>query len=247
MIKAIFTVVLLLISCRSFAECDELVASINKSLGITQKLNDTAFDIKSCKVKPDKPSQMIVAIARYKEGSQFGPSAAPGEGLYDLDVLVADRNTRAVLYRLVEKEALASDAESLDSIAVDIAPYTLAREVRAFGVLVTNGHRGGTSSERRTLRLYSVADGNLKKLLGPIVTRFAVHFDCMEYSTLSRTIALGRGSNNGLLDLVVRESREEATGTKEAPECEMQSKKHVHRYVLRFDGKEYVMPPELMQ
>lgn len=251
MLKTFFIATLLLVASPSYADCEALVATINKTGGGTQATPDGDPSRWDCKTWPGDPRKTIVAIARYKPGSWFGSPAAFGEGLYDLDVVIVDTETGSVFHRLVEKDTLTSDAESLDGISVDTARYVLAPGLRAFGVKANNYHRGGTSSERITLRLYAVTKGTLKQVMAPLLTRFAVSnaggFDCDYYRVKERTISVGKKSSYGYADLLVNERREESEVTYSGESCTAVMQKTKRRYVIRFDGSQYRLTGELLE
>lgn len=251
MMKSYVIAFLLLATSPSYADCEALVATINKTGGGPQAIPDGDPSRWDCKTWPGDPRKTIVAIARYKPGSQFGRPAEFGEGLYDLEVVIVDTETGSVFHRLIEKDALTSDAEALDGISVDTARYILAPGLRAFGVKANNYHRGGTSSERITLRLYAVTKGTLKQVMAPLLTSFAVSnsgaFDCYDFRVKERTISAGKRSSNGYADLLINERQEESKVTYSGESCKEVMQKSKRRYVIRFDGIQYRLTGDLLE
>lgn len=249
MLKLIFTFILASVTLPSFANCDQLVTGIDKPVGYTSSQADRVINFADFRASHTNARQVIGAVARYIPESHFGPDAQHGEGLYDLDILVVSEDCRKIYHRLVQKEALVSDAESLNSIAVDTGRYNIAPEIRAFGVRATNGHQGGVSSERITLRLYAVIDGTLKQIMDPLVTRFAVSDpgDCSEFRETTRIIAISKNVRHGYVNLIVNETSEVVEAISSSMGCEQKSQKRKQHYIIPFDGKRYRLPPDLQQ
>jgi hypothetical protein len=130
---------------------------------------------------------------------------------------------------------------------VTLTPNTF-RGVRAFGLRTQHSHIGGTSSSDETLRLYVPQGKVLEPVLPELTMRLSVNDrggECNEAHDTARTVSIGQPGRHGYAELVVTErgSRQEVKMHKGL--CtEVTSRSHF-RYVLQFDGAQYVVPGEL--
>jgi hypothetical protein len=110
--------------------CDsEVIGSVAEALHVSS----VDIGLSSCRRDPVTKDQFIVALV--------SPSDAPGQVAksgndehFDLDAVIWNQRTHAVVAHRHDAGYLLSDASSLRSSSVDTARYVLAPGVRAFGV-----------------------------------------------------------------------------------------------------------------
>ena len=154
-LKTIATVLLFSFSSVSYADCDSLVAKLNTFLNYPNSEPDGEQSFTSCKAWPADPSKTIVALVHFQKGSYFNAPPVPGNGLFDLDVLIVKSDNGEILQRHLQKGALSSDAMALSGITIDTARYTLAQQIRAFGVRADFSHSGGSNpAHYQVINLY---------------------------------------------------------------------------------------------
>ena len=150
-----------------------------------------------------------------------------------------------ILQHVSQPGAITSDAMRFDGIAIDTANYALARGVRAFGVRTRHSHLGGISSSDETLRLYVPQGSVLKPVLAELTMNTSANDrggECNEARGTARTVAIGSASNQGYAQLFVSEvSTRQEVKTRKGRWTEAVSRSS-RRYVLPFDGTQYVLP-----
>ena len=195
-----------------------------------------------CKAWPGDSTKTIVALVREKDG------ATDGMADYDLDVAVLRTDSGEILQHVLQKGAITSDAMRFDGIAIDTANYALARNVRAFGLRTHHSHSGGTSSSDETLRLY-VPQGTVLKPVLAELTMNTSGYDrgdgCNGSWETARTVALGSASNQGYAQLVISEASTRQEVKTRKGRCTEVVSRSSRRYVLPFDGTQYVLPAGL--
>lgn len=191
---------------------------------------------------PGDPARSIVVLVREQDG------ATDEIAQYDLDVLVVKTETGEVLQRRQEIGAIGSDAIHFDGIGLDTANYTLARDVRAFGVRIRHSHYGVTSTSEEGLSLYVPSGDVLNRVLFNLKINSSVGDrggDCNEAHEAWRTLAVGSYRDHGYAQLIVTDNRTDREVKVRKGGCQEVAKKSTSRYVLKFDGTHYVVPPEL--
>ena len=85
-------------------------------------------------------------------------------------------------------------------------------------------------------------------MLKPVLAELAMNTSanerdgCNEASKTARTVALGSASNQGYAQLVITEqSTQQGVKTRKG-RCSKAVSRSSHRYVLQFDGTQYVLP-----
>jgi hypothetical protein len=215
-----------------YADCDATIQQVSRTLSYPQ--DDSVRYFANCKIWPADPGKTIVALAYFQAGSNFSSPPEEGEGLYDLDVLIISTASGDILQRLFQKGALVSDAIALKTLTIDTGRYVLAPNVLAFGVRAMSGN---PHVDLETLHLYTIRNIELKSVLAGLVT-YSLFGEPQGLDGLSRssetkrTLSVAKTSNQGLANLVVQEKENDAT-------------KSSRRYVLRFDGQQYLLPNRL--
>lgn len=210
-------------------------------------LNDPPMH--ACKPIPNAPGTTIIAFAALTLESGTETDSDMGE--YDLDVLIVATDTGAVLSRLLVEKAYTSDAWQLSSINIDTARYLLAPGIRAFGVRVDHSGSSRVSpAGESVLSLFVERGAKLQRVLADLpVASSNGDWDgnCAgQFSDVERRIGLASSRSNGLADLVVTTLTSRRWTRMKKDECvDDKTHKSLQRALLRFDGKNYVIPREL--
>lgn len=112
-----------------------------------------------CKVWPTQPDLTLLAIKldHFEEEPQ-GWAASTS----DLEILVVSTQSKQVLARLVQPDALFSDAIIVDYIALDTARYHLNNNITSFGVTVKRSSRSSPNPyNSKALNLFQFNDNQI--------------------------------------------------------------------------------------
>lgn len=218
-----------------------LALHVARELGY-QVMDATRFA--RCKPWPGDSAKSIVALAfpSPREAGLRDPESVD----FDLDVMVVENDSQNLVARLRMDKAVPADDWPLSDLRIDTAAYELAPGLRAFGVRTIDSFSlRSYRSSTETLRLYLATGTDLKQVLGGLVVvsetegRDEGDEDCVGQSKISRTLSVAKTSSHGLADLIVKStSLEQQCGAKRAVRKNIQ-------YMLRFDGKQYVLPQAL--
>lgn len=199
----------------------------------------------ACKIWPLDPS-LTIAVLPYPLESNSHDA-----GAYDLEVLLANSATGAVIAHVFQPSEIIYDAVRFSGIEIDTARYQLMPNRHAFGVRISYS---GSSSifpfDTTSLNLY-VPDASD---LHPVLNRFVVKskngdWDSVcqgVFNTTLRTIEIGsaRVGEYSALKVVERNSR--SANRVSGSDCltEIQSIKHAN-YVLKYRNGHYPVPTKL--
>ena len=171
-----------------------------------------------CKVWPADEALTIAAL----------PLSRPGntdiQGTDDLEALVADTATSAIVAHVFEKSALQFDAVAIRGLAIDTARYQLTPQQRAFGIRVDYDNMSRASPyEAKALSLYVVEGSALRKVLGNLtVEESGGEWDENCAGTrhdTARTIAMGAVDKSGYAALKVTTKTATTVSTLSAGNC----------------------------
>lgn len=242
---------LLSLSSVSYADCDSLVAKLSTFLNYPNSETDGEQSFTSCKAWPADPSKTIVALVHFQKGSYFNAPPVPGNGLFDLDVLIVKSDNGEILQRHLQKGALSSDAMALSGITIDTARYTLAQQIRAFGVRADFSHSGGSNpAHYQVINLY-IAES---KKISQVLSRLIVFQENAEQlgdgcsgtsSETKRTLAIAKTHTHGYADLMVVEKSINRESKFFKNDCVVTEIPFSRQYTLQFDGNAYPVPKEL--
>jgi hypothetical protein len=155
-----------------------------------------------CKIWPADETLTIAAL----------PLSRPGntdiQGTDDLEVLVANTATGAIVAHRFEKSALKFDAVAIRGLAIDTARYQLTPKQRAFGIRVDYDNMSRASPyEAKALSLYVMEGSTLRNVLGGLkVQESGGEWDENCAGTrheTARTIAMGAADPSGYAALKV--------------------------------------------
>jgi hypothetical protein len=195
-----------------------------------------------CKAWPSHPGKSLVALVGSEENM-----IGRGDVEYDLDVLVVQTQSGAILQRLSQKKGISDDAMRFDSIAFDTANYQLAPGVRAFGLRINHSHNGGTSSFWERLNLYIPHKNKLKSVLLNLTMRRSVWNQgvCADTFSTQRTLAMGNTSHHGYADIALAANNTEAEAEAKMIDGNCPEKKWSDDHTLHYDGVKYIVPAGL--
>ena len=202
-------------------------------------------DNAACKVWPANPAQTIAVLPLPEKG------ATTDETVYDVEVLVADSKTEAVIAHSYEPSAITSDAMGLQGIALDTAAWRLTPAELAFGVRKSfqNSSRVDPFSDT-TLSLYVIDERKLRRVLSNLTTQQSKgewDGNCAgQFSDTSRAISVGPAGRGGYATLLVSEKTVDKTNTVAGEQCA--SKDNAAKrasFTMEYDGSRYGVPAGL--
>ena len=232
----------------SFAECENsFIDKVRNDFGYFEELNESEHLV-ACKLLPNFPNQVIVAIARRQKGTEIGDSDTMGD--YNLDISLINEKTGKTIAHRFFKQRFHWDGTRFDGIKVDSGKYIVSSGSRAFGIRAQYATGGFASNQ--TLSLFVVNGKNINEILSDADTN--ISFDnrypsCRNDTRhFTRTVDIGKKKENGFYDLLVTEAlvdSHEEDDKEKTGECISIDKKTVKKYTLHFDGKKYVVPHEM--
>jgi hypothetical protein len=240
--RKIIASVLLLLPLLAHADCKDRLSAWAQKLHPGRQLNTEAA---ICKVSP-ADSTLTFAVLPIAQ-----PGATDEDAMYDVDVLVTNSDSGAIIAHIFEPAAIISDAIGMRGITLDTAPYQLAPQTRAFGVrVVYEGASRVAPYGVTTLDLY-VIDGNT---LRRVVTDLTVDSNSGDwdgncegtFSEISRTLSFGPTTRDGYATLHVAEKKTDSTNKPAGDQCATREKPATRtRYDLEYDGAKYALPATL--
>jgi hypothetical protein len=213
--RAVTCVVAALAPLIAHAGCSENLQNWFAQLHPGQTL-DAAHAI--CKVWPANEALTIGVLPLEQSSGSDGPSVV------DIEVLVADTATEAIVAHRFQRSAIQyGEDHYFDGIELDTARYQLTSTQRAFGVrLKSSGGPPADMSGIATLSLYLIDGQHLRTVLDRlIVSDWTGDRDgpCTSISETSRTLALGPADTQGYAVLRVSEKYVEHVNRLEADRC----------------------------
>ncbi len=231
------------LSTAGYASCDSgLAERMHEKLHPKRQLD---HERAVCQPWRGVPGRFIVVLPLVRPGSE------PDMADFDLDVMVVQQadngNTdRAkVVARTFEESALSEDAVRIADIKVDTARYTLAPDVRAFGLrILREGSSRANPYSNVTLTLYVPHGPKLLKVLDKLETtleRGEWDTNCNgDFETARGSLSIARTISNGYADLVLHQTRSGTRSVAQGDECV--TKEQAPKFgiqTLRFDGTAY--------
>ena len=146
------------------------------------------------------------------------------EGADDLEVLVADTATGAVVAHQLQKSLIQFDAMRFSGLAIDTARYQIAPQQLAFGVRLT--HEGSSRAnpyEATELSLYAMQGQKLQTVLGRLtVKESGGEWDENCAGTMhdtTRTVSIGPADQSGYAALKITEKSSTTVSILTAGNC----------------------------
>ncbi|WP_339411834.1 hypothetical protein [Pseudomonas sp. EA_35y_Pfl2_R5] len=199
-----------------------------------------------CKVWPARPHLTLLAVSLLR-------TEEDGHGESDLEVLVLDSVSQAIIARHVEPNLLDWDAIFVDGLEFDTAPYRLREGDLAFGIRVKRRSMSRANPFYETsLSLYELKEPHLRPVLSELVmdrsggewdTRCAGEFS----DTRGVLVITERLGNKGYHDLLLKQTRTDSRAEMVAQECEtVEENLHRQQHRLEYDEQRYLLPIELV-
>ncbi|HEV3426895.1 MAG TPA: hypothetical protein VG320_03350 [Paraburkholderia sp.] len=173
----------------------------------------------ACKIWPANEALTIAALPLQN------PADQDGGGTVDVDVLVADTTTGAIVAHQFQAHAIHYEPDHFfDGIVVDTARYQLTPTQRAFGVrLKSSGGYPAEMSGVTTLSLYLLDDARMRTVLDRLkVGEWTADRGgaCdSESTTTTRTTTLGAAQASGYAALKIEETTIEETVSGNPEKC----------------------------
>ena len=200
----------------------------------------------SCKMWPEQPTMIIVAVAL-----EHGLTSEERTNA-DLEIIMADSQTSAIIYRTIDPGILTSDAVSATLKGIDTGRYLLSVGTTAFGVRVTHiAQATGVALEFESLRLYRIEGGRILPTLGDLTmtsqweeSEYMDKSKCGSRRSIRRTLDMLHEKHNGFFDMAVHEIKisgeclvSKGTGIEHWANVQRSNVYH-----LTYNGTRYVIP-----
>jgi hypothetical protein len=235
----------------SFGVCsDSSIADTCDALRNTYKRERSRFA--ACKKLPYFENRSLIAIAERQEGTEIGDSDTMG--IYDLNIDLIDDCTGTVLKSAYFERRFTSDGYRFDGIEIDTANYTVAPKLRAIGIRASyHIDLGFTSSQ--SLSLYVPSGSTFKEILSDATMSifFTNQALCSETREATRILAIKKQTTQDYFDLLVTETLvdtheyENKKHGGDESSCNYESEQETKKYILRYDGSQYVIPREMSE
>ncbi|MFP6559148.1 hypothetical protein WJ542_12630 [Paraburkholderia sp. B3] len=202
-------------------------------------------DHAACKVWPANEALTIAALPLPQKDN------SDDEGTDDLEVLVADTATGAIVAHQFQQSAISYDAVRFSGLALDTARYQLTPQNRAFGVRVT--HEGPSRIapfEQTALSLYVVDGQSLRTVLDRlIVENSGGDWDgnCAgTFNNTTRTLDLGPAGKEGYAALKGTEKSSDTVNTVRNGDCKDDTKAAKRTsFTLEYRNGKYDLPKDM--
>lgn len=274
MIRPLLLTTLLLAAGTAFADCDSgLVAVALGSLHLPLQYDANQHlqnAVVRCQALPADPGKSVVALAMRHPAHDAQGSPVD---VISLDLVLLRGIDNQVLMHYLQPDLFNTRPVELTDLQLDMAPYTLNNQLRAFGVRTGYNTFGIAAANVEVLNLYAGLNGTITPVLtglavgrrfydggyGPRCTSFAPiidaetgesHFsDHLYAGTLTstvRTVDMGTAFSEGFADLFINETRNVTNTRNVDGTCTPTAQPPVTAlYVLHYDGHAYAVPPEL--
>ncbi|AEQ50313.1 hypothetical protein [Pelagibacterium halotolerans] len=197
-----------------------------------------------CRIWPANPQYRLVAVPLI-----YGRTGDATEG--DLDLLVLDTETHAVIARTRLADRMSDDAVRIYRVAFDTAFYRLAPGRIAFGLrIVEEGSSRVNPFMLTTLWLFDMEGEDLRAILDNVVVdqrggEWDGNCDGEFYAT-TRTLAMAPRIHNGHADIIVSTHAETSVSQQRDGQCtETLTDSPASTDHLIFDGTQYTVPEAL--
>ncbi|MHB8913128.1 MAG: PA3715 family protein [Lysobacter sp.] len=231
---------------RLSADCEDgMAARAATALGYQDDEDFWSGGFTACRLDPLDHRRAIVALS-YRAGEQLaGQAPVDSESNYDLDVVLMNVATGAIVAHRHRSAAIESDAIRYEGIGIDTARYLLAPGKRAFGIRTAHGahcYQCVYSYSQMTLYLQ---DG---KRIDPVLDLQVAEATDASTETCPEgighadtTLTVGTGRSHGLADLEVKTTMKVERYSEDGASATCGSDE-VTTAVARFDGHAYDLP-----
>jgi hypothetical protein len=224
-----------------------------KALGYRDDEDSWSSEYTACRPDPQNRGQVIIALS-YRAGEQLaGAAAIDAESNYDLDVVLMNVATGAIVAHGHQSAVIESDAIRYEGISIDTARYVLAPGKRAFGIRTGHSSHCYQCVYGFTQMTLFLQDG---KRIAPILdlqvaettqvdeTSDASTAACPDgVSNTDTTLTVGTGRSHGLADLRLTTTDQAEKFDSEAGTSTACGRKKVTSEIAHFDGHVYQSAP----
>ena len=233
--------------------CVGATARAAKALGFQAEENSWGDEYAGCRPDPQNRGQVIVALS-YRAGEQLaGAAAVDAESNYDLDMVLMNVATGAIVAHGHQSAVIETDAIRYEGISIDTARYGLAPGKRAFAVLTrhdshcyqcTYGFTQMTLFLQAGKRIEPILDLQVGETTQVDETSDASTVACPEgISNSNTTLSVGPGRSHGLADLQLTTTVKGEKIDSEAGTSAACGSKKITSVVAHFDGRTYRLAP----
>ncbi len=203
----------------------------------------------ACRVLPSETGRAAMALVFVRPDSESA-AYVHNAGILHLEVVVVGADGK-VLQRLKRADVFDEEQMRFDGVSLDTGHYYVSPGIRAFGVRSRNVSFSPVAPQKsERLTLYVGAGSALRAILSDLQTHSLSGLrrdECdEELSEVGLTLDFGTESIHGFRDLIVTRKAFDSAARMVGKACERTSTKPViTRHTLRYDGKQYVVPPDL--
>lgn len=207
---------------------------------------DTEFS--ACKLMPNKPQYMLVALAQFRPDPTSSDPTYVGH--YDINVMVVDTTYYKPVNKLTKAKVIPVDAVALTDLDIDTARYNLNNSQRAFGVRITLSGSSRVNPYSQTfLNLYIESGAALQEILSDFeVALSGGEWDgnCEgEFFSAASTLSIKKPEATGFSDILVKTEHIDTVNSLVQDECSYQDKaKEITRSQLKYAGGSYKLITE---
>lgn len=218
-----------------------LLNTVLKNLNL--KKENCKIDWVSMKEIPNNPKETIMVIPEIVEENEE-------DHYIELNsyILIVNTETGEIINNFFESSKTnrwVSDSAELREISIDIAPYNVANNKRAFGIKVKHvGNFGANPYELEIITLFLKSENTLKKVLK--------NYDVMEYGgeritncagefvRQNKTLIITPNKTNNYYDILVETKITDTIGYEdEFGNCESEISITTKKTVLQYNGTQY--------
>ncbi|MDR5740847.1 MULTISPECIES: hypothetical protein [unclassified Caballeronia] len=237
--KMLIAAASLLAPMLAHADCKDMMSAWAEELHPGRVLDSQRSE---CQTWPANPQLTLAALSLAHDADNDDAGAT------DLEVLVADTASGAIVAHLFQRNAINHDAERFSDIALDTARYQLTPTSRAFGVRVSHeGTERMIPKGATSLSLYVLEGANVRPVLDSLIVEEATgawDLRCTgAYDVTKRTIAIGPAGHDGYASLKITEKRVHTVTRMAKNECvKKDGRPKQSAYTLEYRNGQYSVP-----
>lgn len=194
---SIFFLLVSTISC--FSQTNSLEEKIKKELNFNNS-DYFSFDLKQL---PNDPKLSLAAVTKYVGKTE--------EDEFDCELILVliETNSQKIIYKYVDKTKFISDAIRLSSVTLDMANYSVSKNLRAFGVRSSyEGSSRVNPYSNENIMLFIIQENKILKIL-PDFEMSAFHgeynMDCNYENEESKSFfIMQKEKSNGFYSILVK-------------------------------------------
>jgi hypothetical protein len=242
----------LLMSTYAYANCDKtFISNIANQIGT--KVDEYTYpQLFSCVVIENQGIN-VLAFAVYnsnltKKDTLYKDSTS-GDGLYDLTVVVANKNNNEIIAKHIGFGILWSDAVALSNLSINTKYNSLNKQSLIFDVVTTNkSNSNAYISYSTTLFLFELNKNNLTQLINGLYSsnysgNLEVDPDKNIFNYMERKLKFTKNNSSNKPNILITEINCQTNN--ETGDCKGIANTKKLKHLLKFDGKKYPIPKKL--